>query len=87
MSIVSASIEQITRHHALSAIQDVFDRVVDAQARGDVAPQLLPSVEVARELVELDADEELDVALQEVAHAAIATIARIRAARDEGGTS
>ena len=81
----------VSRDTLVGVVRDVFDTVLDAHARGEDPPALAPAVERAREVQEHDDAGELDErrlieALREVAHGAIATIARLTAAQARGGS-
>ena len=82
----------VPRPAITAALCDVFDRVSDAASTGQEPPKLQPSIDAARDLIALDDQaaaagydvgfaERLDEALQVIAHAAVGSSARIRAAR------
>jgi hypothetical protein len=61
---------------------EVFDRVQDAMDEGATPPALQPSIDEARRCQKADQATKLDAALQDVAHAVISNLVRLRAAVD-----
>lgn len=68
----------------LEAVTATFDQIFDAAARSDQPPQLQPAIDLARHAQERDDVDELVRRLRDVAHAAITSIVRVRAAAEEG---
>lgn len=78
----------------LEVVGRLFDQVMDAAAEGAQPPQLQPSVDRARAAQARDDAEDLVAQLTDVAHAAIdvahaalASIVRVRAAEEEDVTT
>ncbi len=67
----------------MQAISEVFDQVMDAAAHGAQPPQLDHAIRLARAAQERDDVEDLIRQLRDVAHAAIASTVRVRAAQEE----
>jgi hypothetical protein len=67
----------------MQVVGEVFDQVMDAAAQAAQPPQLEPAIKLARAAQERDDAEDLVRQLRDVAHAAIASIVRVRAAEQE----
>jgi hypothetical protein len=67
----------------MQVVGEVFDQVMDAAAQSAQPPQLEPAIQLARAAQERDDAEDLVRQLRDVAHAAIASIVRVRAAEQE----
>lgn len=70
------------RELVLEAVTELFDQVVDANTAGVRPPQLLPSIDAARNAQRADNVPELERCLLDVAHAAIASLVRVRASHE-----
>ena len=68
------------------ALRETIGQVVITASRSGQPPQLQPSLTRARIAQELDDPEGLCMELRNVAHAAIASIVRVRAAAEEDPT-
>lgn len=61
---------------------EVFDRVQDTIDAGAMPPALQPAIDDARRYQRTDSPTKLDAALQDVAHAAVSNVIRLRAVVD-----
>lgn len=67
----------------MEVVGRVFDQVMDTAAGGEQPPQLHPSIALARAAQERDDAQAVVRHLQDIAHAAIASIVRVRAAEED----
>jgi hypothetical protein len=65
------------------AMREVIGQTVITASVSERPPQLMPSITRARVAQELDDVDDLVRALRDIAHAAIASIVRVRAAAEE----
>lgn len=66
----------------LKALTEVFDQVIDAADDSARPPQLGPAIDLARGAQQRDDVEDLIRRLRDIAHAAITSIVRVRAAQE-----
>jgi hypothetical protein len=80
MELLTANVPHAPRAEVVDALHVVFDRVVDAQSKGMQPPALQPAIDLARRYQARDDVVKLAEALEQVAHGAIASLARLRTA-------
>jgi hypothetical protein len=80
MELLTARAPNAPRDETVDSLHAIFDRVIDAQSKGMEPPALQPSIDLARRYQARDDVVKLAEALEQVAHGAIASLARLRTA-------
>lgn len=80
MDLLTASAPNAPRDAITDSLRSVFDRVIDAQSKGMQPPALQPAIDLARQYQSRDDVVKTAEALEQVAHAAVASLARLRTA-------